>query len=171
MKSLSRCNYIYIYILAAFSCMNLNAADYNSIVLRFSDGTTQNVQIENSMTAKLADAGITFSCDKGIIDYTIDNVRSWSFSTENGDNSLWARTNGINFTNADKPAVTIDASRAIISNLPNGSIVRITNINGRIISTHTSESSICEIDLSNLSQGVYIITYPINNAIKISVAR
>jgi hypothetical protein len=151
--------------------LTLDASSYNGIVIRFSDGVTQNIHIENNMTVTPVDAGITFPCDKGTITYTISDIRGWTFSADDGNDNLWQRSNGISNIATDKPTIAIEASRVILGNLPIGAHVHIISLDGRIISTHIANGTTCEISLSGLSRGVYLLSYSSNNAIKISVAQ
>lgn len=149
-----------IYFLLAFILMTAAHAGaaingYRSIVFHHIDGKTTAVGIEDNMTTKVADGKVSLECAKGSIEVPCDSLKYWDYAVAEGDRDRWA---GLTLIEDDAVGVVMSDYGVRLYNLPDGSIVSLTAIDGRTVLSDRASGSY-EIAFSTLSHGVYVLTY------------
>lgn len=139
---------------------------YKSVVVNKTDDTFLQITMEQDMTTRFEDGELVLTCSLGDVKIPVEEVRNLTFSTENGQNDLWL---GIDIADADAVNVDIVNNRAIFSNLPEGSHISLTAIDGRVVKSATAAGDY-EFAFGQLTQGVYILTYN-NHSLKIAITR
>ena len=120
------------------------------------------------MTTKTSDGNLELSSDKGAITIPLSDVRNWTFSTEEGSSDQWASIGGV----SEDSAVTIQLQEGCITlgNLPEGSSVSLTAINGVGVAAANSVSGEYTIPTDTLTKGIYILTVN-NRSFKVALSR
>lgn len=138
---------------------------YKSVLLNHTDGTSDIIAIEEDMTIEAAAGVLTLSCSKGDIAVSIAELRNWTYGTVSGDDNLWT---GIESAVADGVVVRMGADCIELQNLPAGSDVMLTSIDGRVVKTVRVDGGYVSLPLADLRGGVYILTYN-KKSLKIAV--
>ena len=94
------------------------AATYQSVMFKMSDPSERMcIHIEDDMTLKIVNSNIRMESSFGSIELPVNEVTSWTFSTEGGSSDEWAGIEEVTESTVD---VTISAARAVIAKLPVG---------------------------------------------------
>lgn len=138
---------------------------YRSIIFHRTNNTEFAITMEKDMTLNIEDKNVVLTCTKGSIWVPITNIKCWSYSTNEGDNSKWSDSEtGINNSKENKVNIIITENKVSLQNLSNNSNIGLISINGQVI-FNSKVSGNHEIDLEGLSCGVYVLTYN-NNSLK-----
>lgn len=157
---------LFLCCAAAMTGLQAIAATYKSMVFEGNDSKLTLVNMEDGMTATIADGLMTLSCDKGEIYFNLAELRNWTFSAQEGSSDLWA---GIEAPATDAVTISWSGDVITIQGLPEGSAVSLTAIDGRTVRSLRAGES-CSIPTSGLSAGVYVLTYN-NKSIKVALGR
>ena len=158
-----------IYFILAFLLLTAVYAGaaingYKSIVFHHIDGSTTAVGLEDGMTTKVSDGNVTLECPKGTIAIPCDSVKYWNYAVSEGNRDKWA---GLTIVEDDAVGVVLSDYGVQLYNLPDGSTVSLTSIDGRTVMTDRA-SGYYEMAFSSFTRGVYILTYN-RKSIKIAV--
>jgi len=156
-----------IYVSLLFAVLSLCGvtvwgASYKSIVITKTDGSTLAVSMEYDMLTEIKAGNLTLTSSKGEIVIPTAEVRKWTYSTNSGGSDSWA---GIETVESDGLSVIQYADRVVFDNLPDGSVVCLVSVDGRVISREKVKGH-HEVSLSSLDRGIYVLTYN-NNSLKI----
>ncbi len=146
--------------------ISASAADYRSVVINKTDGSSVTVNMEYDMVTTVDAGNLMMSCPKGKISIPAEEVKGWTYSTKTGSDDVWA---GIDITETNGVVMIQEFDRVVMDNLPEGSEVTLVSIDGLVISSAVVEGH-HEVALDGLQRGIYVLTYN-NNSIKIAVAR
>jgi len=144
---------------------NASIKGYKSVLLNHTDGSSDIIAIEEDMTVKASEGVLTLSCSKGDISVPISELRNWTYGTLSGQDDLWV---GIESPIADDVVIRMGADCVELLNLPGGSDVMLTAIDGRIVKAVSVNDGYVNLPLADLRGGVYILTYN-KKSIKIAV--
>ena len=155
-------------VLLAASAVFAAGTGYRSIAVKHADHHLSVITIESGMTTKTSDGNLELSSDKGAITIPLSDVRNWTFSTEEGSSDKWASIGGV----SEDSAVTIQLQEGCITlgNLPEGSSVSLTAINGVGVAAANSVSGEYTIPTDTLTKGIYILTVN-NRSFKVALSR
>lgn len=128
---------------------------YLSIVFNRTDGSTLAIAIEDDMNVNLTDGNVALSCAKGALIVPIDDLKYWSYSKKQGDNSQWS---GIDKITDDTIDIILTENYVLLQNLPENSSIRLVAMDGRVIVADKASGEY-QLNISELAQGVYILTY------------
>lgn len=137
---------------------------YRSIVFHRTDGSTIAITMEDNMTVNLTNGNVELTCKKGIFSAAIEDVKYWTYSKSEGENDKWA---GIENIIGETVSVIVTDDYINLQNLPENSTIGLVAIDGRVIVSDKASREY-EISLSELTHGVYVLTYN-GKSIKIAV--
>lgn len=153
-----------VIVMVAASTAVASVNGYKSIVLHHLDGEQLAITIEDGMTTKVANGNLTLECDKGTITKPLDNLKFWNYSLQPG---VDFETAGIGVVEGDMIGLVVENERIVFQNLPVNSVVGLVAVDGRVILSDKA-AGYYEIPLSELTHGVYILTYN-GKSLKIAV--
>lgn len=153
-----------VIVMVAASTAVASVNGYKSIVLHHLDGEQLAITIENGMTTKVANGNLTLECTKGTITKPLDNLKFWNYSLLPGEDF---ETAGIGIVEGDMIGLVVENERIVFQNLPANSVVGLVAVDGRVILSDKA-AGYYEIPLSELTHGVYILTYN-GKSLKIAV--
>lgn len=153
-----------VFVMVTAFMAGASVGGYKSIVLHHQDGTKLAITIEDGMTTKVGDGNLTLQCDKGTITKPLTDLKFWNYSLLPGEDF---ETAGIQLTESDTVGLIVENDRVVFQNLPAGSSVGLVSVDGRVLFSE-SACGYYEISLSELTHGVYILTYN-GKSLKIAV--
>ncbi len=152
-------------LLAVVASAGASIKGYKSVLLNHTDGSSDIIAIEEDMTIEASAGVLTLSCAKGDIVISISDLRNWTYGTVSGQDNLWT---GIESPIEDGVVVRMGADCIELQNLPGGSDVMLTSIDGRVVRTVRVDGGYVSLPLADLRGGVYILTYN-KKSLKIAV--
>ena len=151
-------------VLASAFVSHAEITGYRSIVFHRTNGTALAIAMEDDMTVNLENGNIAMACSKGTLSVAIAEMKYWTYSKQQGDDSQWS---GIESIVGDAVNVVVSDNFITIQNLPENSNISLVAMDGRVVAAGKASGSY-EIAINGLTTGVYVLTYN-NNAIKIAV--
>lgn len=128
---------------------------YRSMVFNHTNGSVIAITMEDNMSVNLTNGNVELSCAKGTITFSIDGLKYWSYSENEGDNTQWSNIDEIT---GDAVNISITDSYIFLQNLPENSSVGLVAMDGRVIVADKASGEY-QLNISELAQGVYILTY------------
>lgn len=151
-------------VMVAASTAVASVNGYKSIVLHHVDGEQLAITMENGMTTKVANGNLMLECPKGTITKPLDNLKFWNYTLQPG---VDFETAGVGKIGGDVVGLVVENDRIAFQNLPANSVVGLISVDGRVILSDKAEGYY-EVSLTDLSHGVYILTYN-GKSLKIAV--
>ena len=152
-----------LVMVSAFA-VHAEITGYRSIVFNRTNGTAVAIAMEDDMTVNIADGEVVLACAKGSFSVAISDLKYWTYSMKEGDNSQWS---GVENIIGDAVNVVLSDDYVSLQNLPANSTVGLVAMDGRVIVSDKASGSY-EINLSGLTRGVYVLTYN-GNSLKFAV--
>lgn len=157
--------YILLLITILAPVIGAIAQDFQSVELRLKDMSTVRIDMKSGLRAHIADGQIVFVHPDGEISFPSSDVKSWKFSTMEGDDLLSV------MGSPTTPASVISWGSNVImlSNLVPSSTVTLYNAGGALIlsGTVSQDGEFC-IATSSLVHGVYILSFG-KSSVKIAI--
>lgn len=148
-----------IGVLALCSAQALNAASYRSIVVEQNDGSRLTLSMPEGTTATFTGTTLNLSSKNGNVELPFENIKHWTYSTDEADDSGWASIDGIESTSNVKISWEAD-NRLAISGLDANSPVAVYDTNGRTIhSGAATNDGSASVSMGNLPKGIYIVKF------------
>lgn len=132
------------------------AASYRSIHLNLKDNTIVKVSAKDGMTTTFEEKNIVMKHGSGTeelnVTLPLDDIRSWTYSTEPGDENAWA---GIEKPEADNRInLWLGEGMITLRNLPEKSKVSLCDISGHQLKTAVATEE-CTLEVA---PGIYILS-------------
>lgn len=156
--------FLSVIVMVAASVAVASVNGYKSIVLHHQDGEKLAITIEDGMTTRVANGNLTLECAKGTITKPLDNLKFWNYSMLPGEDF---ETAGVGTIGTDAVGLFVENDRIVFQNLPANSLIGMVAVDGRVILSDRA-GGYYEIPLSELTHGVYILTYN-GKSLKIAV--
>ena len=144
-----------------------SAKGYQSIVVTKTDATVLAIQGEQNLRATAKDQVLRFETpDESYIEIPLDEVTGWEYSEQAGD-AQWTSISGVEMSS--DVVITRTASGINLQNLPDNSVVTLTDIKGITLKSVKASGS-CNIEFNGLQSGMYMLSFN-NQTIKIYLTR
>lgn len=148
-----------IGVLALCSAQALTAASYRSIVVEHNDGSRLTLSMPEGTTATFTGTTLNLSSKNGDVELPFENLKHWTYSTDEADDSGWASIDGIEYASNVKISWEAD-NRITLSGLDANSPVAVYDTNGRTIhSGAASNDGTASVSMGHLPKGIYIVKF------------
>jgi hypothetical protein len=145
---------ILLLTLSFFSCLVLKAEE-KSLIITFSDNTTQTFVLSSLPQINMANDKMTITTGSTTAEYDLYKVKTFTFSGTTGIENI-----------ENNPSINTEGDKIIIQGT--NAKVQIFSVDGKAVTLYpTNLTNSTVIDISSLGRGVYIIKAN-NKTVKIS---
>lgn len=145
---------------AALGITSTWASGYRQMIIDKFSGEPETISISPELTTTFTDGNMVLASGDNTTEIPMTDVKSWSYAPGTVDGISDA------LLTSD---IVVEPGRVVLGNLPAGTTVAITAVDGRTVARTAAEGTHV-VALDALQPGVYVISYN-NHSLKISVSR